>query len=101
MKLSVARRFRFFVPAALRPMTKGALRFVPSVFKYQEELNFWQSLCKMDSLTMRTMRERCWLWRQLPSRQNRCRFRLRASRQPLLGKASKRANWHRFTFRSL
>jgi SAM-dependent methyltransferase len=42
MKLSTARQLRFSIPTSIRPMAKGlASRFLPGVFKYQEEENFW------------------------------------------------------------
>jgi SAM-dependent methyltransferase len=45
MELKVLRRAGArLVPQRLRPMMKGALRLVPSVFKYQEEIGFWEHL---------------------------------------------------------
>jgi SAM-dependent methyltransferase len=44
MRLSVIRRAGVLIPQELRPIAKGALRIFPSLFKYQEEINFWRAL---------------------------------------------------------
>jgi SAM-dependent methyltransferase len=45
MKLEVLRQVGVrIVPWRLRPMMKGIVRVLPSLFKYQEEIGFWQTL---------------------------------------------------------